>query len=146
MVAQARVVANDVNNPIFISNDVVFAISDSGIYITRLVNQSVTCILLDTGATVSVLNKEKWRESGHVSKVSPVTRTLTTANGNELTVLGEKKARFRVGNIDCFWSAMVTRGLSHDCILGSDFLQNFGCQIHYDTRTFVVGHTEIKIR
>ena len=144
--AQAPVVNNEVNNPAFISNNVLSAISDSGIYITGLVNHSVTCILLDTGATVSVLNEDTWKKSGHVSKVNPVAGTLTTANGNELIVLGETKVRFRVGNIDCFWPVMVARGLSHDCILGSDFFQHFGCQIHYDTGTFVVGHTEIPIR
>lgn len=57
VVAQAPIVANEVNNPVFISNNVLSAISDSGIYITGLVNHSVTCILLDTGATVSVLNE-----------------------------------------------------------------------------------------
>lgn len=75
-----------------------------------------------------------------------MTGTPTTANGNELTVLGETKVRFLVGKIDCFWSVMVAQALSHDCILGSDFFQHFGCQIHYDTGTFVVGHTEIPIR
>ena len=60
-----------------------------------------------TGATVSVLNEETWRKCGHVSKVNPVTGTLTTANGNELTVLEETKVRFLVGNIDCFWPVMV---------------------------------------
>ena len=146
MVAQAPIVANEVNNPVLISNNVLSAISDSGIYITGLVNHSVTCILLDTGATVSVLNEETWRKSGLVSKVNPVTGTLTTANGNELAVLGETKVRFRVGDIDCFWPVMIARGLSHDCILGSDFFQHFGCQIDYGTGTFVVGHTEIPIR
>ena len=102
VVAQAPVVNNEVNNPAFISNNVLSAISDSGIYITGLVNHSVTCILLDTGATVSVLNEDTWKKSGHVSKVNPMAGTLTTANGNELTVLGETKVRFRVGNIDCF--------------------------------------------
>ena len=146
VVAQAPIVTNEVNDPVFISNNVLSAIPDSGIYITGLVNHSVTGILLDTGATVSVLNEETWRKCGHFSKVNPVTGTLTTANGNELTVLGETKVRFRVGNIDCFWAVMIARGLSHDCILGSDFFQHFGCQIHYDTGTFVVGHTEIPIR
>lgn len=94
-----------------------FLPSDSGIYITG----TVTCILLDTGATVGVLNEETLRKSGRISKVNPVTGTLTTANGNELTVLGETKVGFHVGNIDCFWPVMVARGLSHDCILGSDF-------------------------
>ena len=75
-----------------------------------------------------------------------VTGTLTTANGNELTVLGETNVRFRLGNIDCFWPVMIARGLSHDCMLGLDFFQNFQCQIHCDSGTFVVGNIEIPIR
>lgn len=102
MVAQAPIVANEVKNPVFISNNVLSAISDSGIYITGLGNHSVTCILLDTGATVSVLNEETWRKSGHVSQVNPVTGTLTTANGNELTVVGETKVRFHVETLIVF--------------------------------------------
>ena len=145
VVAQAPIVNNEVNNSAFISNHVLSATLDSKIYITGLVNHSVTCTLLDTGATVSVLNEETWKKSGDVSKVNPVTGTLTTANGNELTVLGETKVRFRIGNIDCFWPVMIAQGLSHNCILGSDFFQHFGCQIHYDTGTFVVDHTEIPI-
>lgn len=42
---------------------VVSTISDSGIYITGLVNRCLTCVLLDTGATVSVLSEhmeEEW--------------------------------------------------------------------------------------
>ena len=66
MVAQAPIVDNQVNNPAFISNNVPYAISDSGIYITGLVNHSVTCPLLDTDTTVSVLNEETWRQSGHI--------------------------------------------------------------------------------
>ena len=62
MVAQAPIVHNEVNKPVFISNQVLSAISDSGIYITGLVNHSATCILLDTGATVSVLNEETWKK------------------------------------------------------------------------------------
>ena len=68
------------------------------------------------------------------------------ANGSELTVLGETNVRFRLGNIDCFWPVMIAQGLSHDCILGSDFFKHFQCQIHYDSGTFVLGNTEIPIR
>ena len=82
VLAQAPIVANEVNDFVFISKNVLSAISDSGICVTGLVSHSVTGILLDTGETVIVLNEETWRKSGHVSKVNPVTRTLTTANGN----------------------------------------------------------------
>ena len=122
------------------------AISDSGIYITGMVNHSLTCVLLDTGETVSVLSEDMWRKSGALTKPGPVTGTLTTANGNELTVLGESKVRFRIGNMDCFWTVMIAQGLAHDCILGSDFFQYYGCQIQYDTGTLLVGDSEIPIR
>ena len=128
------------------SRGVAQAISDSGICITGLVNHSLTCVLLDIGATVSVLSEDMWKKSGAVTKLGPVTGTLTTANGNELTVLGESKVRFRIGNIDCIWTVMIAQGLAHDCIFGSDFFHYYGCQIQYDTGAFVVGDSEIPIR
>lgn len=78
-------------------------------------------VLLDTGATVSVLSESAWETSGNVSGLKPVTGRLTRANGNELTVLGEAEARFCVENIDCSWPVMIIQGLNNDCILGSDF-------------------------
>ena len=88
----------EVNYNTTANDSVISAISDSGIYITGLVNHCLTCVLLDTGATVSVLSEDMWKKSGYVSK------------------------------------------------LGSDFFQQYGCQIHYDTGTFVVGDAEIPIR
>ena len=73
VVAQESVVANEVSNPACAINNVLSATSDSGIYVTSIVNHSVTCILLDTGATVSVLNEGTWRNSGLVTKIEPVT-------------------------------------------------------------------------
>ena len=57
VVAQESVVASEVNNPACVNNKVLSATSDPGIFVTGSVNHSVTCILLDTGATVSVLNE-----------------------------------------------------------------------------------------
>ena len=57
VVAQESVVANGVNNPACVNNRELSARSDSGIYVTGIVNHTVTCILLDTGATVSVLSE-----------------------------------------------------------------------------------------
>ena len=64
-------------------------------YVTRIVNHSVNCILIDTCPTVSNLNEGTWRKSGLIQKLNLVIRTLTTENGNELTVLDEAGVRFR---------------------------------------------------
>ena len=77
-----------------------------------------------------------------MSKPKSVTETLTTANGNELTVLGETQVRLRIGSLNCVWTVMIARTLAHDCILGSDF-QYYGCQINYETGIFAVAYTEL---
>jgi len=46
VVDQAPIIANELNNPAFIGNNVLLIISDSGIYIKGVVNHSVTCILV----------------------------------------------------------------------------------------------------
>ena len=40
---------------------------------------------------------------------------------------------------------IVARGLSHDCLLGTDFLHQYKCKICYDTGTFMAGSTEVPI-
>ena len=43
-----------------------------------------------------------------------MTGTLTTATGNELTVLGETEVRFCIGNMDCSWPVTIAQGPAHD--------------------------------
>ena len=78
-------------NPAFVNNEILSATFDSSIYVTGIVNQSVTCILRHTCATASVLNEGTWRKTGFVSKQKPVFGTLTTPNRNELTKGDERK-------------------------------------------------------
>ena len=110
-VAQASAIANnEVSNPAFVNNNkILSASSDSSTYVTGIVNHSVNCILLDTCPTVSNLNVGTWRKSGLKSKLKLVTRTLTTENGNESTVLDKTEVRFCLGSIDCFLSFEIAQ-------------------------------------
>ena len=109
------------------SKFVISTVSESGVYVTGVVNHRSTCVLLDTGATVCVLNENTWKKCGSVDFLHPVHGILTTANGKGLEVLGETKVRFRFGNCDFLWPVVIVRDLAHECILGSDFFQHFGC-------------------
>lgn len=62
-------------------------------------NHRLMCVLLDTGATPSVLSERAWEKCKNFSGLEPVTGRLTAANGIGLTVLGEAEFRFRIGNI-----------------------------------------------
>ena len=69
--------------------------------------------------------------------------TLTAANGNQIEVQGQAKVRLRIAEIDILWTVIVARGLSHDCLLGTDFFHQYKCKICYDTGTFIAGSTEV---
>ena len=108
-------------------------------------NHRTVSIMLDTGATVSVLSEQMWRKCGGNSSLTPVTATLTAANGNQIEVEGETEIRIRIAAFDTSWTVIVARGLSHDCLLGTNFFHEYKCKICYDTRTFMVGATEVPI-
>lgn len=55
--APAETAVNKVNRNTCTNDNILSVISDPGIIFTGLVNHSVTCVLLDTGATVSALHK-----------------------------------------------------------------------------------------
>ena len=95
------IASNEVTNP------VLSATSDSSIYVTRIVNHEVTCILLDTCTTVSVLNKETWRKSGFLPKLKLAIGTLNTKNRNELTVLDQTEVRFCLESTDWALPVMI---------------------------------------
>ena len=44
------------------NESVLFVLSESEIYVSGLVNHRLMCILLDTGATVSVLSENAWKK------------------------------------------------------------------------------------
>ena len=125
---------------------VTSSISDAGIYISGLVNHQIVPIMLDTGATVSVVSEELWRKCGGYSSLLPVAATLTAANGNQIEVQGQAEVRLRIPEFDILWTVIVARGLSHNCLLGTDFLHQYRCKICYDTGTFMAGSTEVPIR
>ena len=128
------------------TNRVISSISDAGIYISGLVNHQTVPIMLDTGATVSVLSEELWRKCGGYSSLLPVAATLSAANGNQIEVQGQAEVRIRIAEFDTLWTVIVARGLSHDCLLGTDFFHQYKCKIRCDTGTFTAGSTEVPIR
>ena len=88
------------------NESVLSVLSESGIYFSGLVNHRLMCILLYTGVTVCVFSESVWKKSGTVFKPGPIGGRLATADGNELTVLGETKGRIRMGILlACYNSA-----------------------------------------
>ena len=121
--------------------------SGTGIYVSGLVNHSQLSILLDTGATCSILSEESWKKSGKYcpEKLEKLNATLTIANGDSLNIEGKTLVTLRLGNLALSVPMLIVRNIPHTCILGSDFFHNYGCQILYDLGTLIVRGEEIPI-
>lgn len=74
-----------------------------------------------------------------------MTATPTAANGNQIKVQGQAEVRIRIAESDTLWTVIVARGLSQDCLLGTDYFAQYKCKICYDTGTFMAGSTEVPI-
>lgn len=121
-------------------------LSESGVYVTGIVNHQQMSIMLDTGSTVSVVSEKMWKKSGtNGVNLKPVCGTLTTANGSAIIILGETAIRLRIGNTDVNFPMIVAQNISHDCLLGTNFLRKYCCRIMYDTGTFVIQGSEVPI-
>ena len=122
------------------------ALNEEGVYVTGIVNHTQMSILLDTGSTVSVISEAMWKKSGTTGvNLQPVSGTLTTASGSPITILGQTTMRIRIGNADVTFPMIVASNISHDCLLGSDFLRTNICCIMYGSGTFLIQGSEVPI-
>ena len=125
----------------------LFVLSGRGVYVSGLINHTRVSLLLDTGATSSILNEETWKKSGQYrpEKLHKFNASLTVANGEKLAVQGKTVINVRFGNSLFRVPMLVVRDIPHACILGSDFFERESCQILYDVGTLVVQGEEIPI-
>ena len=125
----------------------LYTLSGNGIYVSGHINNQPTSILLDTGATTSVISEETWKKSGryHPEKLEKVDATLEVANGEHLTVKGRINVNLRLGNLQLLFPVLVVKGISQCAILGCDFFKEYGCQSRYDVGSFVFRGEEIPI-
>ena len=45
----------------------LYTISGNGVYVTSIANHKQTSVLLDSGATISIIEEDMWRKSGAYS-------------------------------------------------------------------------------
>ena len=124
-----------------------YTFSWNGVYVTAHVNHKQASVMLDTGATTSVIDEDIWRKSGnyHPEQIEPLDAALTVANGGSLPVQGRARIKLQIGNFSLMVPILVVKDISQPVILGSDFFHNHGCRIAYDTGTFLVKDTEVPI-
>ena len=90
--------------------------------------------LIDTGASITAIHISVWenlRPQGRTLK-SAGFQTFQTAGGTPLNVLGSLTCLFNIDLSLYPFQTYVVKNLSHEVILGSDFLFNFAKTIDFE--------------
>ncbi|KAI5748243.1 hypothetical protein M8J77_023412 [Diaphorina citri] len=103
------------------------------------VNQRDCNILLDTGASKSILRRDILAET---NLKNPDKYTLKTATGEQSRVYGEIEVTMQLGNVE-MRHTFVVADILDDCILGFDFMMDHGVSMDFGDSTMIIGDAVI---
>jgi len=102
--------------------------------------------LVDSGCDHSIIPKSKVKEAN----LSPTKIDLFAANGTKISVIGQVRVQFAVGDLSLYADFYVTEDVD-ECILGYDWLRRNRCWWLFDKGVLVteekksnlsIGHHE----
>ncbi|KAI5738446.1 hypothetical protein M8J77_007184 [Diaphorina citri] len=103
------------------------------------VNQRDCNILLDTGASKSILRRDILAET---NLKNPDKYTLKTATGEQSRVYGEIEETMQLGNVE-MRHTFVVADIVDDCILGFDFMMDHGVSMDFGDSTMIIGNAVV---
>jgi predicted aspartyl protease len=116
-------------------------IQESGLFVKAIVNGTQCYLLLDTGATLTILSDRVYAEIDKSSKIglSPITQRIVGADGTLLTVQGKGLFYIKFGSQE-FKTQAVIANIKTNGIIGLDFLQTNQCLVDLcKTKMYVHG-------
>ncbi|CAC5414320.1 unnamed protein product [Mytilus coruscus] len=117
--------------------------NEAGMFIEAKVNCSKAKMLIDTGATVSLISKKIF-DSMHAHVLLPMDREILTANGSPLILFGKTIIDIDLNGYVCSNIAVVA-DLNIDGILGIDFERNQNCVINLTKSSIWVNGIETRL-
>ena len=97
-------------------------------------------MLVDTGSGVTLIREDVWKQihAKTLGTLQPVLRSVVTASGEKLKLLGETNVKVTIGGVSGYHLVLVAQQLTQECLLGTDFLSQYGCVV--DLSPVVASH------
>ena len=113
---------------------------EAGMFIRAKVNGVITNLLIDTGATVTLISTVFFKDMSNMPTLSSSQRDILTANGESLKVAGKTIIEIQSDTFKCL-SEAVDADINVDGILGLDFLNSQHAEIDMCNNTIKIqGH------
>ena len=100
------------------------------VYTNGKVNGIATSILVDTGSAVTIIHCKLWgRGRPDRRNLNQSSVPVVVANREPLRTLGSTEVILQLAGHHLKQKVLVTEDISHDCLLGADFLASHGAVI-----------------
>ncbi|CAC5414114.1 unnamed protein product [Mytilus coruscus] len=116
---------------------------DAGMFLKAKVNGIITDLLIDTGATVTVISTKMFTKMSNMPNLIPTERDILTANGDSLLLSGKTVLEIETDTFKCINTAIVA-DINVDCILGLDFLRTQEANINISKGTLTIRGHEVR--
>ena len=101
---------------------------DSAVSVKGFIEDRPTKMLVDTGSAVTIVRADVCsKESIHY--VPSTNHSVVAANGEQLQICGKARLMFHIGDFNTYYTALIVKSLTQECLLGVDFLKRFGCMV-----------------
>ena len=112
-----------------------------------VINQSIIHALVDSGSASTIISKDTFKRLNLDTNITTNESTkLTAANGSEVSVLGRVSLDFELDNENFSYQFLIAEFDDIDCILGSDFLEEFDVAIKFGKGIMQIGKHKIKLQ
>ena len=126
---------------------IVCSVNEPGAYVTAKIHEMDTYLLMDTGATVSILSRACYENiQGYGNyMLESINKDVFSANGSLLRIYGKVSIKFMLNGIPMHHE-MIVADVSVDGILGLDFLIKHEAIVNLRTRKVEIAGIEHPIQ
>ncbi|CAF1045914.1 unnamed protein product [Didymodactylos carnosus] len=117
------------------------------IFITTLINNKRMRVMIDTGATRTLINEKSLRQTKHKKYINKTQLQFVMADGcTPFKVVGETELSIKMGHKTTRMTAYIAKNLYTDCILGMDYVNKHNLKINSKKQIISIGEKSEKIR
>ncbi|KAJ8911547.1 hypothetical protein NQ315_012800, partial [Exocentrus adspersus] len=111
----------------------------NSVFIDGVMNNKLRSLLLDTGATKTIIRPNMLEAS---TKIRPTQWRLRTATGHSATIHGEAEVTFTIGN-NSFNHRVLVADIEDEVILGVDIMNSKGFQLDFEHGVLKINEEEV---